>query len=109
MLTYITSQLENPLFKFWIAYESEGDIKPDDRIVGYCIAIINLMPGMKAIYILRMYAKEKDLRKEFEKILKTWAKEYKITKEIMTASQNIKAFKRKYGFIPVSVNLERRI
>lgn len=109
MLTYITSQLENPLFRFWIAYESEEKIKPDDNILGYCIAIINIIPGMQGQYIYRMYAKEKNLRKEFEKVLKAWAKEYKIKHQIITIYKNVRAFKRKHGFTPISVNMQRRI
>ena len=109
MLVYITSQLENPLFRFWIAYRSEDKIKPDDDILGYCIATINLIPGMKGIYIYRIYAKGNGLRKEFEKILKTWAKEYNIKNELITIYKNVKAFKRKHGFTATSVNMERRI
>lgn len=109
MLVYITAQLENPMFKFWIAYESEEKIKPDDNILGYCIANINLLPGMRSIYLYRMYAKEEGLRKQFEKVLKDWAKEYKITKVMMTVYKNVRAFKRKHGFTPVSVNMERRV
>lgn len=109
MLAYITSQLANPLFRIWIAYDSEENIGPDDNILGYCIAFINIMPGMKGIYLYRMYAKDSDIRKEFEKILRAWAKEYKVTKVMMTIYKNVRAIKRKYGFIPVSVNMERRI
>jgi len=108
MLLFIQSQLENPLFGFWIAYDSEEEIKPDDPIIGYTSATISLMPGVEGLYLYRIYAKTKEVRKEFEKIGRQWAKEHKVKKIVITVSKNIKALKR-YNFTPVSVNMERRI
>jgi hypothetical protein len=105
MLISIAAQLESPYFGFWIAYESEED----DTVLGYCIAFINLVPGVEGQYIYRMYARTKEVRQEFEALLKKWGKENKVKKQLITVSKNIKAFQRRHGFMAVSVNMERRL
>ena len=77
----------------------EEEIKPDDLIVGYCIALISLIPGFEGLYIQRMYAQNKEIRREFEKILRAWSKDNKVRKWIITVSKNIKAFQRQHKFI----------
>jgi len=109
MLLFIASQLENPMLGVWIAYDSEEEKKPDDNILGYCIGMVNLLPGFESLYIYRMYAKDKEIREEFDKILRKWGKENKIKKQTITVTKNVKAFRRKHNFSPVSVNMERRI
>ena len=103
MLLFVQSQLSNPLFGFWIAYN-------DDKIIGYTVAMINPIKGMERLHLLRIYTKRKDLMKEFENILKEWAKQFKIKIAQMTVTNGkmIKAFQKKYGYKVVSVNMERR-
>ena len=101
MILFVKSQLESPLFGFWIAYDD------NNNIIGYISAIISLIPGMERLHLLRIYAKQKGLFQQFENILKDWTKQYKVKVAQMTTKKHIKAFKR-YGYIPVSVNLERR-
>ena len=102
MILFVKSQLENPMFGFWMAYDN------NNNIIGYISAMISLMPGMERLHLLRIYAKQKGLFKQFEDILKEWAKQYKIKIAQMTAKKHIKFFQKKYGYNPVSVNLERR-
>ena len=109
MLLLIQAQLDNPLFGFWIVYDSEDEVKPDDSIIGYCVATISLIPGLEALYLQRIYAKTKEARKEIEKTLRIWSKENNIRKCIMTVSRNIKAIQRKHKFRSISVNMERSI
>jgi len=104
LLLFIESQLDNHAFGFWIAYDD------DNEVIGYAVAMLNFVPGVERLHLLRIYAKTKELRQEFEKIGKEWCKPYKIKTMQMTGSnkKNIKAFQR-MGWKVVSVNLERRI
>ena len=102
MILFVKSQLESPLFGFWMAYDD------NNNIIGYFSAIISLIPGMERFHLLRIYAKQKELFKQFENIGKEWMKQYKIKIAQMTTKKHIKVFQKKYGYIPVSVNLERR-
>ena len=102
MILFIQSQLKNPYFGFWIAYDDKNNI------VGYLVALINLLPGAERLHLLRIYAKQKELFNQFEEILKQWAKQYKVKIAQMTVSKNIKAIQRRYKYVPVSVNMERR-
>jgi len=103
MLLFVRDQLTNPLFGFWIAYDNE------DEVIGYSIAVLSLIPSMERIHLLRIYAKQKELKEQFEEILTNWAKEYKIKVAQMTATKHIRAFERRYKWKVVSVNMERRI
>ena len=103
MLLFVKEQLMNPMFGFWMAYDD------DENVAGYAIAIISIVPSMERIHLLRIYAKDKELKKEFERILTDWAKEYKIKIAQMTATKHIRAFERRYKWKVVSVNMERRI
>jgi len=98
----IQSQLENPMFGFWIAYDDEDNIK------GYVVAALSLYPGMERCHIMRIYAKDKALFKQFEEILKAWGKEYHVKIASITVGKHVKAFQRLLGYVPVSVNMERR-
>jgi len=102
MLLFVQSQLENPLFGFFMAYDDE------DRVIGYALAIISLFPGAERIHLMRIYAKQTNVRIELENILIQWAKQFKVKIAQMTVTKHIKAFRRKYNFMPVSVNMERR-
>lgn len=101
-MLFIQSQLNNPLFGFWIAYNHK------DQIIGYVCAIIGLLPGSERLHLLRIYAKEKELFNKFEEVLIEWAKQYKVKIAQITTKKYIRAIQRKYKFIPVSVNMERR-
>ena len=103
MLLFVQSQLQNPLFGYFMAYDDEGNVK------GYVVTIINPISGMERLHILRIYAKN-GLMKEFETVLKEWAKQFKIKIASMTVTdaRMIKAIQKKYGFKVVSVNMERR-
>ncbi len=104
LILFIQSQLENPLFGFWMAYDEKNEIK------GYIVTLMGLFPGYERLHILRIYAKEKGLMVEFEKVLKEWVKPYKIKIALMTVtdSRMIKAMKKRYEYKVVSVNMERR-
>ena len=104
MILFVKDLLPSPMFGFWIAYD-------EDRVIGYMIAMISLIPSMERLILWRMWAKEKEVRKQFEDILRTWAKEYKIKTASMVAygDSMAKGLERLYGWKQVSINLERRI
>lgn len=102
MLLFIQSVIENPFFGYFIVYD-------EDEVAGYAIGMLVLIPEMERLSILRMVALTKEVRLLLESALATWAKESKVDMAQITTSKNIKAFKRKWGFKVVSVNLERRI
>jgi len=103
MLLFIRSQLDNPMFGYWMAYNG------DNEVIGYTIALLNLLPGIQREFIIRMYAKDAKIRDEFFNILAQWAKANRVKVQHTTVTKNIKAISRKFKFIPVSVNMERRI
>jgi N-acetylglutamate synthase-like GNAT family acetyltransferase len=102
LLYFLQEYIETPVLRMWIAYD-------DDKIIGYCVAMVSMAPGMKGLILLRMYAKQREIREGFEEVLREWAKETGCKKAYMIAHKNIKAFQRRYGFKPVSVIMERRI
>ena len=103
LISFIQTQLNNPFFKFLIAYDEESE----EDIIGYTIAIINPIPGYKELCLLRIYAKNKKVREEFERIGEEIMAENKLKRVSMTVQERyIKVFKR-YGFTPVSVNMIR--
>ena len=102
MLLFVQSQLENPLFGFWMVYE-ENEIK------GYAVTLINPIPGMEALLLWRLYAKTKEVRELLEDTLREHADEFGIKKVQITTNKNIKALQRKHHFKPVSVNMEMLI
>ena len=102
MLIFVQSQLNNPLFGFWIAYNDQ------DNIIGYVAAFIGLIPGLERLHLLRIYAKSKELFNQFEEILKEWANQFKVKTAQITVIKNVKAIQRKHQFVPVSINMERR-
>ena len=103
MLLFIRSQLDNPMFGYWMSYDENNEVN------GYTIALLNLIPGIQREFIIRMYAKDSKIRDEFFSILAQWAKANKVKVQHTTVHKNIKAISRKFKFIPVSVNMERRI
>lgn len=104
-LLLVSMSLDNPDFGFWIAYE-------DKKIVGYLVAFISRIPGMKYLTIQRIWYEQgnKQVMVNFEKILKKWARENEIRKCAITLTRpRIKALERRWGFKVISVNMERRI
>jgi len=102
-LLFVNSQLGNPAFGYWIAYDDE------DNIIGYTLAMLSLVPGMERLHLLRMYAPQAEIKDAFSDILRTWAKENRVKFAQITTTKNIKVLKRKYGFVVDSVNMVRRI
>jgi hypothetical protein len=94
--------LPTPIYGFWMAYDN------NNNVIGYVSAMLNTLPGFKRLHLFRIYAKQKEIFNAFENILKEWAKPHNIKIAQMTCKNHIKAFQRKYGYVPVSVNLERR-
>lgn len=105
MLLFVQSQLSNPAFGFWMAYDDTGNI------IGYVVAMLSFYPGHERIHLMRIYAKSKEVKEALETALKEWIKPFKIKTYVLTVTETrmIKAIKRKYGYTPVSVNMERRI
>lgn len=105
LLLFVQSQLESPLFGFWIAYADDSD-----DIRGYAVGLINPIPGMQCLHILRIYAKDKDLFNRFYTVGKDWAKQWGVKKmQIAVPEKHAKAFQRLYGFDLMSINLERKL
>jgi hypothetical protein len=104
MLLFLKDALFNPLFGFWIAYE-------EDKIIGYTIAMLSLIPSMERLILWRIYAKRKDVQKEFRDVLGEWAKDNNVKIAVTTAQTEsaAKAYERIDGWHRVSINLERRI
>ena len=104
MLLFLKDALFNPLFGFWIAYEEE-------KIIGYTIAMLSLIPSMERLILWRIYAKRKDVQKEFRDVLGEWAKDNNVKIAVTTAMTEsaAKAYERIDGWNRVSINLERRI
>jgi hypothetical protein len=103
LLLFVQSQLQNPLFGFFMAYDDDGNVK------GYIVTMASLIPGMERLHILRLYAKG-GLMKEFEEALREWTKQFKLKIAVMTLTDTrmVKAMQRHYGYKVVSVNMERR-
>jgi len=103
-LEFISSTIDNPMFGYFVAYND------NDEVLGYTFAILNLMiRGHERIILSRMYAKEPEIRDALIEALEEWAESYKIEVVQLVTNKHIKVFRRKYGFKPVSVVLERRI
>ena len=102
-LELIHNNIENPYFGIWIAYDEEG------IVLGYTIAVAMLFPGFERLSLLRMYAIDQETREALLEILYAWAKGFRLKKIEITVYKNAKAIERKYGYKPVSVNMERRI
>ena len=101
MLMFVNENLENPMFGFWIAYD-------DDREpIGCTVALLTLMPGQKKCVLLRMYAKQKKLKEQFEDILIEWSREHGIKDCIMTVGnkRDVRIFQR-LGWKIVGTNME---
>ena len=104
LLLFVQSQLENPMFGFFIAYDEK------DEILGYTVAMISVLSGLgKHIHLLRIYAKQREVLNALTDTLKEWIKPLNIKTVQITATNHIRAFQRRYKFVPVSVSMERRI
>lgn len=103
MLMFIKSQLENPFFGIWMAYNEKREM------VGYTMATLILIPGFERQAVLRMVAHDKEVQKMLWEILYQWGKAFRVKIQSISAHRNIKAITRKYHFLPVSVVMERRI
>lgn len=102
LIAFINTNLDNPLFKFWIVYDN-------DVIQGYCFVFLNLTPGFKTLYLKRFNAFTSEARDMLIKTLEEVTKELKIEKASITLKKNIRSISKKYDFKVVSVNLERRV
>ena len=103
MLFSIKGMIDNPMFGFWIAYDDK------DSIIGYIAMMIVLLPGMKRLNLIRMYAKQKEVFQAFEEIGRDFAKQYGIKKVMITVMKNVKAMQRLHGMKVVSVNMEKEL
>ena len=100
--------LPNPLFRFWIATDDTN------KVVGYSIAFMSPTKifEMDYVSILRIWTCKRGVIERLESVLAEWCRENKITRQQLNMTKDIKAMKavkRKFKFIPVSVNFERRI
>ena len=104
MILFLKDALFRPLFGFWIAYE-------EDKIIGYTIAMLSMVPSMERLILWRMYAKRKDVQEEFRSVLGEWAGDNNVKIAVTTAlnESTAKAYERIDGWKRVSINLERRI
>lgn len=102
-LELVHANIQNPYFGIWIAYSDEN------IPMGYMIASAILFPGFERVALLRIYAKEESLREALLEILYAWAKGFRLRKIEITVYRHAKAIERKYGYKPVSINMERRI
>ena len=104
MILLIQSLIDNPLLGFWMAYDD------NNNILGYLILLANPsnIQKIKRLHLLRIYAKDKELKTELERIGAEWAEQFQLKTAAMTTRNHIKAFQR-MGWKVVSVNLERRI
>lgn len=100
-ILFIHTQLANPMFSFLMVYDD------DDNVIGYAAGLISLAPGMKFAYLIRLYAKTKEVKESLLEYMSQYAKEFKIDRVQITVRKNIKAMQR-YGFKVISVNMERR-
>jgi len=104
LLLFVQSQLGNPYFGFFIAYDD------DNEILGYTVAFISLVKGLgNRIHLSRLYAKKNDVFEALTNTLREWIKPYNVKIAQITAVGHIKAIQRRYKFTPVSVCMERRI
>lgn len=103
LLLFVQSQLENPYFGFFIAYEGEN-------IVGYTVAFVSIIKGLgNRIHLSRLYAPKKEVFDALTDTLREWIRPYNVKTAQITAYKHIKAIQRRYKFTPVSVTMERRI
>jgi hypothetical protein len=104
LLLFVQSQLENPYFGFFIAYNDKNEI------LGYSVAFVSIIKGLgNRIHLSRLYAKKKDVFDALCNEMREWIRPLNIKTVQITATGHIKAFQRRYKFTPVSVAMERRI
>lgn len=112
ILAFVESQLEQPYFGFYMAYEEE-------KIIGFVILVYVPIKGFEQVQIIRIWYDHKypEVMDEFEKIAWQWKKETKAPRLTTTMDarrggksnmNRIRAFKRKWKFNIVGVELERR-
>ena len=104
LLLFVQSQLENPYFAFFIAYDD------DKNILGYTVAFVSIIKGLgNRVHLSRLYAPKKEVFDALTDALRDWVKPYNVKTAQITAYKHIKAIQRRYKFTPVSVCMERRI
>ena len=108
-LLFVQSQLDNPNFGFFVA-------KENNEIKGYAILLLVTQPGIETAQLLRMYAPKKEIRDIIVGHMMKWCKENKVRTAKMTLpwkpqtnNRYAKAIAKKFGFVPDSINLVRRI
>jgi hypothetical protein len=111
LLTFVQSQLNNPLFYIVCVYEDETE----KDIVGYMILFaipFNLM-DMKSVNILRVYYDPKyrhtDIRNIGWQIIEEIAKMNKIKKVRIEVKRGMKAYEKTWKFKQVTTVMERRV
>ncbi len=108
-LLFVQSQLENPNFGFFVAKDGE-------QIKGYSILFLVTIPGAEKAELLRIYAIDNESRDKLIAEMMRWCKENKVKVAKITlpwkgATNNryARAIAKKFGFVPDSLNLVRRI
>ena len=111
LLTFVQSQLNNPLFYAVIVYEDETE----KDIMGYIMLLVipfKIM-DMQHVNILRVYYDPKyrktNIRDVGWKIVEEVAKHHGIKKVRIEAMRGVKAYEKAWGFKARSTILERRI
>jgi hypothetical protein len=111
LLTFVQSQLNNPLFYAVIIYEDETE----KDIVGYMIILVipYKIMDMQHVNILRVWYDPKyrgtEVRKVGWQIVDTIAKQYNIKNVRIEVMRGEKAYQKTWGFKRRSVVMERRV
>lgn len=111
LLTFVQSQLTNPLFYFICVFEDETE----KDLVGYIVLLAvpyNIM-DMKSVNVLRVYYDPKyrhtNIKEIGWKIIEEVGRVNHIKKVRIEASRGVRAYERTWGFKPVRTVLERRL
>ena len=111
LLTFVQSQLNNPLFYAVIVYEDESE----KDIMGYIMLLVipfKIM-DMQHVNILRVYYdpryRKTNIREIGWQIAEQVAKNHGIKKVRIEVKRGAKVYERSWGFKPVSTIMERRI
>lgn len=111
LLTFVQSQLSNPLFYAVIVYEDETE----QSIAGYIflLAIPFKLMGMQHINILRVWYdpkyREQGIREIGWQIVEEVAKTHGIKDVRIEVVRGEKAYERTWGFRKKSIVMERRV
>lgn len=108
-LLFVQSQIDNPNFGFFVVRD-EGTVR------AYALLMLVTVPGAESAQLLRMYAKNSNYRDALIDEMMNWCKDKKIKIGKLTVpwkgnnnNRYARAMNRKFGFVPDSINLVRRI